>query len=107
MNDHVPVKEHLIGWQQDTMYRVRTVGAYPNPFNPQTTITIGLPASSHVRISVHDMLGRQVALLHNGELPAGITHTFTFNGAELASGAYLLRVAGDDFMESRRITLLK
>ena len=84
-----------------------TVDAYPNPFNPQTTITIGLPTSSHVRISAHDMLGRQVALLHDGNLSAGITHTFTFNGTDLASGAYLLRVAGGGFVETRRVTLLK
>ena len=97
----------------DTIYhapienRAPTVDTYPNPFNPQTTITIGLPTSSHVRISAHDMLGRQVALLHNGNLSAGITHTFTFNGTGLASGTYLLRVAGGGFVETRRVTLLK
>ena len=92
---------------KDMMPHVLTVNAYPNPFNPQTTITLALPEPSHIRISVHDMLGRQVALLHDANLAAGTTHTFTFDGSDLASGAYLLRVVGDDFMESRHITLLK
>lgn len=93
--------------RRDTMYRAHTVGAYPNPFNPQTTITLALPEPTHIRISVHDMLGRQVALLHDANLSADITHTFTFDGADLASGTYLLRVMGDRFVETTRITLLK
>lgn len=103
-----PVAEdELAILDRDTMDRAPVVGTYPNPFNPQTTVTIGLPASSHIRISVHDMLGRQVALLYDGNLSAGISHTFIFDGADLASGAYLLRVLGDGFVETRRITLLK
>ena len=81
--------------------------AYPNPFNPQTTFTLSLPETGHIRVTVYDMLGRQVALLHEGELAAGLTHTFTFDASHLSSGTYLLRVDGAHFVETRRLLLLK
>ena len=81
--------------------------AYPNPFNPQTTFTLSLAEPSHVRITVHDMLGRQMALLHNDKLSSRLTHAFTFDGAGLASGTYLLQVQSEQFIETRRLLLLK
>ena len=80
---------------------------YPNPFNPMTTFTLSVPDPTHVRITVHDVLGRQVAELHDGAVPAGITHTYVFDGTRLASGTYLLRIAGQEFIETRRLMLLK
>lgn len=81
--------------------------AYPNPFNPQTTFTLAVQQAGLVRISVHDMLGRQVALLHNGNLAPGLTHTFTFEATGLGSGTYLLRIDGGHFAETRRLLLVK
>lgn len=81
--------------------------AYPNPFNPQTTFTLTLPEATHTLITVHDMLGRQVALLHDGNLSAGLTHTFTFDASNLSSGTYLLRVKGKAFVETRKLLLVK
>ncbi|MEM8483947.1 MAG: T9SS type A sorting domain-containing protein [Bacteroidota bacterium] len=81
--------------------------AYPNPFNPQTTVSLSLPSTQHVRVAVYDMLGRQVALIHNGMLDANQSHSFTFDAAKLRSGAYLVRVQGESFVQSRRISLVK
>ena len=81
--------------------------AYPNPFNPQTTFTLAVRDAGRVRIAVHDALGRRVALLHDGDLAPGLTHTFTFDGAGLASGTYLLRVSGERFVETRPLMLVK
>ena len=81
--------------------------AYPNPFNPTTTFTLTVKEQSPVRITIHDLLGRQVAMLHDGELVPDLTYTFTFDGAGLASGTYLLRVEGGRFVETRRLMLLK
>ena len=80
---------------------------YPNPFNPQARFDLSIPDPMHVRITVHDMLGRQVAELHDGLLDAHVTHAFTFDGSALASGTYLLRVQGAQFVKTQRLTLLK
>jgi len=79
---------------------------YPNPFNPTTNITFEVPRSSRVTLRVFDMLGRQVAVLVNGQVPAG-SHTVTFDGSDLASGVYLAQLVAGDFTATRRLVLLK
>ncbi len=64
---------------------------YPNPFNPSTTIVFGIPDPGRVRLSVFDMLGREVALLVNGAKPAG-RHTVTFVAGGESSGVYYYRL---------------
>ncbi|MEZ4703136.1 MAG: T9SS type A sorting domain-containing protein [Rhodothermales bacterium] len=66
-------------------------GNYPNPFNPTTTIRFSLPETARVRLSVYDMLGREVRVLVDGTLEAG-QHTAAFEGADLPSGSYLYRL---------------
>ena len=61
---------------------------YPNPFNPATTITFELPEHSFVRLSVHDMIGREVAVLASREYAAGY-HTITWDAGTQASGSYI------------------
>lgn len=68
-----------------------SIANYPNPFNPTTVIGYQLPASSVVRLSVYDLLGREVAVLVNGVMQAG-SHQVTFDGQNLASGIYLYRL---------------
>jgi hypothetical protein len=79
---------------------------FPNPFNPETTIPFALPERSHVRLSVFDLLGREVAVLVNGVMDAG-THDATFNGAELSSGVYFYRMEANDFTQTRKLMLMK
>ncbi len=64
--------------------------AYPNPFNASTTLTISLPHASLLQVSVHDVLGREVAMLANGTYTAG-SHAISFDGSGLASGLYFVR----------------
>ena len=80
---------------------------YPNPFNPRARFTLSVNDAQPVRIAMYDLLGRQVALLHDGVLNGGQTHSFTINGANLPSGVYLVRATGRTFTASRRVTLLK
>lgn len=81
-------------------------GAYPNPFNPTTQIRFTLDAGRPVRLSVSDLLGREVAVLVDGMMPAG-AHRAVFDASGLASGVYVVRLeAGGEFRTSR-ITLLK
>ena len=81
--------------------------AYPNPFNPTTTVTYGLPAAAEVRITATDLLGRQVATLVAGDMKAAGYHTVQFNADGLASGAYLIRMEAGDFVATQQVVLLK
>jgi len=77
----------------------------PNPFSTSASFTLAVRDPQAVRIEVYDALGRRVATLLDGEMAAGAARTFTLNGAALSSGTYVLRVEGDAFSETRRVTL--
>jgi uncharacterized protein (DUF1501 family) len=79
---------------------------YPNPFNPTTVFSCQLPVASMVRLVVYDILGREVAVLIDGEMPAG-RHSVTFDARDLASGVYLYRLEAGTFIETKRMTLLR
>lgn len=80
--------------------------AYPNPFNPSTTIVYHAPEASRVLLTVHDALGRRVATLVDGIVPAG-KHETTFEGKGLASGVYLYALRTGSQHIVRRMTLAK
>ncbi len=82
-------------------------GVYPNPFNPATTFQLQVAETQNVEIGVYDMLGRQVASIHNGPLTSRQTHLFTFDASNLASGRYILRARGDSFTTDQTLTLVK
>lgn len=77
---------------------------YPNPFNPLTTIPVELDATRHVRLTVYDLRGRQVAVLVDGMMGGG-RHEIPFDGTKLASGQYIYRLEGTG--TSRAMTLVK
>jgi hypothetical protein len=79
---------------------------YPNPFNPSTTIRYGLPKRSHVSLTVYNTLGQRVAILQDGEQEAGY-HEIQFDASDLASGVYLYRLQAGDFVQSRKLVLLR
>jgi hypothetical protein len=79
---------------------------YPNPFNPSTTIRYALPHRSHVTLSVYNTLGQLVGSLVNGDIEAG-SHEVTFNATGLASGVYFYRIQAGDFVQIRKLVLVK
>ena len=79
---------------------------YPNPFNPSTTIRYGLPSRSHVTLTVFNTLGQQVATLVQGEQEAGY-HEVRFDASGLSSGVYFYRLQAGDFVQTRRLLLLR
>jgi photosystem II stability/assembly factor-like uncharacterized protein len=79
---------------------------YPNPFNPSTSIKYELPKASDVRLSVYDMLGREVSVLVDERKDAGV-YEVKFDGSNLASGVYFYRLHAGDFVQSKRLVLLK
>ena len=80
--------------------------AYPNPFNPRTTLTVTLQQAHPVRVAAYDLLGREVALLHDGMLSAGV-HALTFEATGLPSGTYLVKAAGPSAVQTQIVTLAK
>jgi hypothetical protein len=79
---------------------------YPNPFNPSTVIRFQLPVVGDVQVAVYDVLGRKVATLVNGTMSAG-SHQITFEAGSLSSGVYVVRMQAGDFIDSRKIVLVK
>jgi hypothetical protein len=79
---------------------------FPNPFNPSTSISYELPRSGEVSLKVHDLLGREVALLVRGNQPAGI-HTVIFDGSRLASGMYTYTLRTPGGASTRLMTLVR
>jgi hypothetical protein len=81
---------------------------YPNPFNPSTTIGFGVSGlgSSWVTLAVYDLLGHEVAVLVNEKKEAGY-HEVRFDGTGLSSGVYFYRIQAGDFIETRKLLLLK
>jgi len=85
---------------------------YPNPFNPTTTIRYQLPERSTVSLKVYNTLGQEVLTLVNEVQSAG-AHSVIFdaknnkNSYSLASGVYFYRLQAGDFMQTRKMILLK
>ncbi len=79
---------------------------YPNPFNPSTVISWQLAVGSHVTLKVYDVLGKEVAILVNEEKPAD-NYKIDFNGNTLASGIYFYSLWANNFVQNRKMVLLK
>lgn len=79
---------------------------YPNPFNPSTTIRYSLAESGNVKLTIYDMLGKQVAVLADGFQPAG-EYQAKWNAGHLPSGNYFCRLEINDEVILKKMTLLK
>lgn len=80
--------------------------SYPNPFNPSTTIRFDLPEATKVRLVVYDMLGREAAVLVDGERPAG-QYSVRFEAGKLSSGMYIYRLQAGNFVQTKKLVLMK
>jgi hypothetical protein len=79
---------------------------YPNPFNPVTKIKYELPSANFVTLKVYDLLGKEVSLLVNEKQSAG-RYEVEFSALNLPSGAYFYRIEAGEFVEIKRMILLK
>ncbi|GBE29816.1 MAG TPA: T9SS type A sorting domain-containing protein [Bacteroidetes bacterium] len=80
--------------------------ATPNPFNPDTRISISIPDAGHLTVKVFNSLGQEVAVLYDNDMSVG-SHNLTLSGSNLASGVYLVRAEIFGQTAVRRITLMK
>jgi photosystem II stability/assembly factor-like uncharacterized protein len=79
---------------------------FPNPFNPSTTITFGLPQRAQVRVTVYNTLGEAMSELVNGDMEAGY-HEVQFDGKNLSSGVYFYRMQAGSYVETKKLILTK
>jgi predicted outer membrane repeat protein len=82
------------------------LSAFPNPFNATTEIRFELPVTSQVKLSVFDLLGREISVLVNERLNAG-SHTIRFNAGDLPSGIYFCRLSTVQATNTHKLILLK
>lgn len=90
----------------DDSYQLKT---YPNPVRESATIQLAVKKKQNVSIRVFDLLGRQVATVHEGQLAAQQTRTFNIGERQLpvASGTYFIRVTGETFVATDRIAVVR
>ncbi|MBE2257180.1 MAG: S8 family serine peptidase [Ignavibacteria bacterium] len=79
---------------------------FPNPFNPSTTIKFAIPKVSNVKLQVFDITGREIAVLLNDTKTPGY-YEINFNASNLSSGVYFYRIQASDFVETKRMLLIK
>ena len=79
---------------------------YPNPFNPATTISYLLRSRERVKISIFNLLGHQIATLVDEIQNAG-SHSIVWNASTVPSGVYFYRIRAGNFIESKKLTLMK
>ncbi len=79
---------------------------YPNPFNPTTVISFNLRQASDVTLEVFNIAGQKVTTLVAGRLEAG-PHSYEWDAADYASGVYLYRLQTSDYIETKKMMLLK
>ncbi|MBD3234501.1 MAG: T9SS type A sorting domain-containing protein, partial [candidate division Zixibacteria bacterium] len=80
--------------------------AYPNPFNASVRLDLALPESGNVSLTVYNLLGQEIAILIDGNMEAGY-HSIKWDASEYSSGIYYYQLTTGNFVQTKRMTLLK
>ena len=80
--------------------------AFPNPFNPMTTLSFGIPNDGNVSVNVFDVNGRLVSTIQNGFMSAG-SYEIEWNGNNQPSGMYLIKLQFNNEIRTEKIMLVK
>ena len=79
---------------------------YPNPFNPKSKIKFHIAKLGEVKLVIFDVLGREITTLVNERLSPGI-YEAVWNGSNFASGLYFYKLITDEFVQTKKMVLLK
>jgi Secretion system C-terminal sorting domain/Viral BACON domain len=80
--------------------------AYPNPFNPSTTLTVNLPEATELKVDVYNVAGQHVATLANSNYVAG-SYTLTFDASHLSGGVYFVQATAGSWNDVQKVVLMK
>ena len=80
--------------------------AYPNPFNPVTTLSFAIPVDSEVSISIYNLQGREVSTLIDANMDAGY-HSVVWDANSYASGVYFVKMVAGEFVNTQKLMLIK
>jgi len=112
-SDQNPRKDYCTGFSDVNKYgKKRELGSFllyqncPNPFNPKTTIKYHLAKTTHVELSIYNLLGQKIVSLVNEDQSAGL-HQVEFMAEAIPSGAYLCELKMNIFRQVRKMVLLK
>ena len=101
---YIPITGFEPTWSGVNNYRLSD--NYPNPFNPSTTIEFDLPKTSEVSLKVFNILGEEVTTLVSDRLSPG-SYSYEWDASNLASGVYLYRLQAGDYVETRKMILMR
>lgn len=97
---------HILDRQIDLLSSYQLYQNYPNPFNPTTIIKFDLPKTSEVSLKVINILGKELTNLLSGSLPAG-SNSVEWDASNLAGGVYLYRLQTAEYVEMRKMVLMR
>ena len=80
--------------------------SFPNPFNPSATIKYSIPTGALVQIKIYDILGKEISMILN-EFKSPGNYSIEFNGSNLASGVYFYQLKSGNFVQTRKMILIK
>jgi len=91
---------------QSGPHRFELSSIYPNPFNPATEINFSVPSDSYVRLSVYNVQGQEVDVIHEGFQSSG-AHSYTWNASDMSSGVYYVRLVSGNKAKTMKAVLMK
>ncbi len=104
--EHPGTATAVFGTTGATVLEYKLADAFPNPFNPTTTLSFTVPEAGKVQLRVYDLSGREVAALVNGAVTAG-EHRVEWNAEGLPSGTYFYSLTAANFTSTKKLLLLK
>ena len=100
IDESQPTTEGMI-----TEYSLST--AYPNPFNPTTSLTLAVPKAGYVSVQVYNIMGQAVATLASGYMDANTSTPLTWNASNVSSGMYFVKAEAEGFVTTQKLLLMK
>ena len=80
--------------------------AYPNPFNPSTTVSLTVPSADFVSVKVYNLMGQVVGVLADGMMEANV-YSFTWDASNMSSGVYLVKAESSSSVDIQKVLLVK